>query len=131
MFWHYTDPFTDLVFWHYQPCQFSFFSMPYSKLKAADTDLCWCRYTTAINNHIHENLMILMSPVAEFVLPHFFHVASSRTENTLLSVAIITIKWKSFFRSHQLCHINNLVKLNTLKTEADITHKEQLSKTYI
>ena len=40
--------------------------------------------------------------------------------------------YKDFFlRSHLLCHINSLVKLNTLKTEAGITRKEQLPKTYI
>ena len=49
---------------------------------------------------------------------------------TLLSLAIITIIQIFFLYSHQLCHINSLVKLNTLKTEAGITHKEQLSKTY-
>ena len=29
----------------------------------------------------------------------------SSIQNTLLSVALITIKWELFLRSHQLCHI--------------------------
>ena len=33
-----------------------------------------------------------------------------------------------FLWSHQLCHINNLVKLNTLKTEAGIKHKNSCLK---
>ena len=37
---------------------------------------------------------------------------SSSVQNTLLSVAIVTIKRIFFSRSHQLCHINNLVKLS-------------------
>ena len=57
-------------------------------------------------------------------------------QNTLLSVAIITVKRKKFFahtssatlnNEVKINTLNNVVKLNTLKTEEGLTHKEQLS----
>ena len=52
---------------------------------------------------------------------------SIQIQNTLLSIAIITSKWKFFFVHTSSATLNNVVNLNTLKTEGSITHKEQLS----
>ena len=53
---------------------------------------------------------------------------SNSIQKTLLSVAIITIKRIFFFFSHpSSATLNNAVKLNTLKPEGGMTHKEQLS----
>ena len=62
----------------------------------------------------------------------FIITNSNSVQNTLLSVAIVTIKRKFFFTHTSSATLTiSLIKLNTLKTEAGITHKEQLSKTYI
>ena len=48
-------------------------------------------------------------------------------QKTLLSITIITIKQKFFFARTSSATLNNVVKLNTLKTGGSITHKELLS----
>ena len=52
---------------------------------------------------------------------------SNSIQKTLLSVAIVTIKRIFFFSHPSSATLNNAVKLNTLKPEGGMTHKEQLS----
>ena len=59
-------------------------------------------------------------------------ISLNSVQNTLLSVAIITIKWTFFFTHTSSATLTiSSIKLNTLKTEAGITYKEQMSETYI
>ena len=55
------------------------------------------------------------------------HSNSNSIQNTVWSVAITTIKRKFVFDHTSFATLSNVVKLNTLKTEGGITHKEQLS----
>ena len=56
----------------------------------------------------------------------FIITNSNSVQNTLLSVAIVTIKRKFFFTHTSSATLTiSLIKLNTLKTEAGITHRER------